>query len=228
MDATTEPMATGTVPLKRGDLTGWAAGTYIPRRGGRAARHYADGFSSALWAAKIMPDVGREWAYDLGRLVADLLPDGVTTVVNPPPSRQNRGWHLARGLAQGVVTILRGRGRAVRLGRELRWEKPAGEASKALMSQRGKGRGLGRVCIVDEEVAGECVAIVDDLTTTGCTAAVVAEALLAAGATVAGVYCLGATERTEARPAHERDHLQQRREIGALRRNARGGATRPA
>jgi len=40
------------VPIRRGDLRGLALETYIPRRG-RAARHYADSFSCALWLAKI-------------------------------------------------------------------------------------------------------------------------------------------------------------------------------
>ena len=200
-----------------------ACEVYIPRRGyGRAARHYADGFSSGLWTAKKLPEVGRVWAYDLARALADLVPD-CDVVCNPPPSRANRGWHLARALAEAVVSILQTRGGEVRLGRELRWADGHHEASKVIVHQGGKGRGLGREIILDEDLSGQRVAIVDDLVTSGATGACVAEALVGGGAEVVGLYCLGATERTELRPEPERDRIKQRAEIGSLRRKAREG-----
>jgi len=66
------------------------------------------------------------------------------------------------------------------------------------------------------------VAVVDDLFTSGITAAVTAEALEKAGAEVVGVYCLAMTERTENRPLEERQRLLRKRARRAARQTRQG------
>jgi len=66
--------------------------------------------------------------------------------------------------------------------------------------------------------------VVDDLFTTGITAALTAEALYRAGAEGVYLVTLGATERTEHRPAEERERIAWRAQVRRVRKGG-GGVT---
>jgi len=166
------------VTLKCGDLTGHALRVYIPSR--RKVRHYADAFSRALFLAKRLGQhCGAQLAWDLAGELVPLLPAGAELLATPPASRQ-RAWHLARELTVAV-------------------------AAKAGLAVAGPLRwAVGRQVECLEDLIGRRVVIVDDLWTTGITAAQTAAALREAGAEVLGVVTLALTEPTRARPANER------------------------
>ena len=209
----------GRIPIRRGELSGHATATYIPRRG-RGARHYADNFSVALWLCKLDPEKGAEWAHDFAGALVELVPEGTQIIATPPASRRRSaaGWYFARELGAGLARRL-----GIPLARPLRWERDVGEASKGIVHQAGKGRALGRRVVCDEDLTGLRVCLVDDLFTTGVTLQVCAEALKEAGAEwPPGMVTLGATERTEARPADERERIRER----ARRKRLRGGGVR--
>ena len=213
-----KPAGSGPIPIKRGELTGFAAATYVPRRG-RGARHYEDPFSWSLWICKVDPDLGRVWAFDHAKAVAELVPEGTELIACPPPGRRRsaRGWYLAEALAAAVARRL-----DLPLARPLRWIAEGAEASKDLARQGGKGRALARQAVCDEDLTGVTVCVVDDLFTTGITVEKTAEALREAGAVwPVGIATLGATERTETRPDDERDRIKQR----ARRKRARREVT---
>jgi len=91
------------------------------------------------------------------------------------------------------------------------------EASKHIKEQAGKGRALGRRVECLEDLSGQRVCVIDDLFTTGITAALTAEALSRNGAAQVTVACLAMTERTEKRPDHERELIK----LKAARRKAK-------
>lgn len=213
MPTTDEP-----IQIRRGDLRGLALCTYIPRRG-RAARHYADSFSCALWLAKVnipLPGdgagagevYGAQWAHQMARLV----PSDVTVIAYPPAGRKRiaAGHYLARTLAETVAADLDLPCIA------LEWLDSGSESSKAIVHHAGKGRALGRVARCDEDLTGDVVCLVDDLWTTGITGEVCAAALALAGAVGVTVVALASTEQTRDRPAEERDRLRERRTRRAL------------
>ena len=204
---------TGPFPLKRGDLEGQAAFTYIPTR--RGARHNADTFSRALFLAKKLRHCGEQLAHDLAGAVAELVPE-CDILVTPPPGRMSRarGWYFARELAVAVSSAT-----GIPLARPLRWAQEGAESSKHIKRQEGKGRALARRVECLEHMTGQRVCIVDDLFTTGITAQLTAEALRRNGAEEVIVACLAKTERTEHRPAHERARIKRR----AARRKAKKG-----
>jgi len=217
---THSPMSDGgPVEIKRGDLRGLALATYVPRRN-RGHRHYADAFSCALWLAKLNVSLpcgeGAGAAYSVvwGEQLAKLVPE-CDAIVFPPAGRTRtaRGWYLARALAVQVAAKL-----GVPCLGCLSWAAEAAEASKSIMYQTGKGRALGKRAVCSARLDGLRVCIIDDLFTTGITSARCAEALTGAGATVAGVYCLAATEATRDRPADERARIQARAEQRRARR----------
>jgi len=206
------------VKLKRGDLEGAALEVYVPAR--RGARHYADSFSHGLFLAKKLRHYGEQLAHDLSGELAALLPEGVTMIASPPPGRvsQARGWYFARELTVAVAQEASvARGKRIQIARPLRWLDEGQEAAKHVMSQAGQGRKLAREAECVEDLRGMRVAVVDDLFTSGCTAQVTAAALTAVGAEVVGVYTLGSTERTEHRPADERQRLLSKRAQRAAR-----------
>lgn len=216
-------MMTGPYRLSRGDLEGLAAAIYIPRKG-RADRHYADSFSSALHLAKSVPEVGMEWAADLSRGLVELVPEGTTLIATPPAGRRRvlRGWYLARELGACVARLT-----GLPLALPLRWgeEGEGAESSKAIQHQAGKGRALGRGAICDEDLTGQRLCLVDDLATTMITAELCAQALRIAGAESVFVVTLGITERTAWRPQAERDLLKAR--AGRKRAKQAGGGDPP-
>jgi hypothetical protein len=205
-------------------LEGAALEVYIPGR--RGARHYGDCFSRALALGKQLPDYGQQLAWDHAPLLAELVPGGCDAIACPPASRRRiaGGFYFARELAAAVVAVLTD-SRAVHLCRPLRWEveEIAGAgAAKEIMHQGGQGRKLARRAECVEDLTGRQVCLVDDLFTTGITAARCAEALVRAGAATVYLVTLGATERTEKRPAAERDLLKLRRAAKGARRNRTG------
>jgi len=217
------PTSDDPIAIRRGDLRGLALETYIPRRG-RAARHYADSFSCALWLAKVnipLPGdgagagevYGEQWAHQMARLV----PSDVTVIAYPPAGRKRvaAGHYLARTLAETVAQDLELPCIA------LAWLDSGSESSKAIVHAAGKGRALGRVAHCPEDVTGDVVCLVDDLWTTGITGEVCSAALALAGAVGVCVLALAATEDTRDRPAEERDRLQERRTRRALRHRDR-------
>lgn len=210
--------------IARGELEGFAAEVYIPRRG-RAARHYADAFSVALWIAKQAPETGERWAFDLAAALVPLVPAGTGLILTPPASRRRsaQGWYFARELGAGVARLL-----GVPLGRPLTWQSEGQEASKSIRHQAGKGRALGRQVLCDEELEGLRVCLVDDLFTTGITLQLCAAAVTAAGAPApVGIVTLGVTERTGWRPAEELEHGRARaRRASQATEEARQIATR--
>lgn len=200
--------------IARGELAGLAAEVYIPRRG-RAARHYADAFSVALWIAKQNAETGERWAFDLAAALVPLVPEGTDLILTPPASRRRsaQGWYFARELGAGVARLL-----GVPLGRPLTWQNEGQEASKSIRHQAGKGRALGRQVLCDEELAGARVCLVDDLFTTGITLQLCAAAVTAAGATApVGIVTLGVTERTTWRPAEELARVRMKAQVKQLR-----------
>ncbi len=214
-------------------LEGAALEVYIPAR--RGARHYADSFSCALALAKQLPDYGQQFAWDMARDLAALVPVECDAIACPPASRRRiaADFYFARELACAVVEYLTGdpsdgRGeRAVHLCRPLRWAREAivgAGAAKEIMHQGGQGRKLGREVECLENLTGRRVCVVDDMFTTGITAARCAEALLAVGAAEVCAVTLGATERTEHRPAEERERLRWRAEVRRVRKGG-GGVT---
>jgi len=207
-------------------LEGQALGTYIPRR--RGYRHWQDAFSCALCLAKQLPDLGLQLAWDQGKELAKLIPADVDLIAYPPASRARRaaGFYFAGELAVATVEYLTGHpatgegGRNVHLARPLRWQQEQIEgagAAKQIMHQGGQGRKLGRVVEVLEDLTGRRACIIDDLATTLATAAVTAEALYRAGAESVCVVTLAATERTEKRPAEERERVAWRAQAKRLR-----------
>jgi len=209
-------------------LEGEALEVYVPRR--RGARHYADAFSQALYLAKVCPDEGQQLAWDQAQALAAIIPAGVDVVTCPPASRKRMaaGFYFARELTVAVCEALTGDGaggRDVHLARPLRWQQEAilgAGAAKQIMHQGGQGRKLGRVVECLEDLTGREVVIVDDLFTTGATAAVTAEALIRAGASKVCVVAVGMTERTEHRPAEERELVKLRGEARAAKRHLTG------
>lgn len=199
--------------LKRGALEGWAAFTYIPTR--RGARHNADSFSRALFLAKKLRHYGEQFAWDMAGAVAALLPD-CDVLVTPPPGRVSRAlnWYFARELATAVSQLT-----GKPLLRPLRWAQEGQESSKQIKTQDGKGRALGRLVECLDDLAGQSVCVIDDLFTTGITAALTAEALMRNGAEGVTVTCLARTERTEHRPEPERAQIR----LKAARRKLRKG-----
>lgn len=204
-------------------LQGEALRTYIPRR--RGARHAADVFSVALYLAKFLPGEGGQLAWDVAEDLAELVPVGCDAVACPPAGvrRGLRGFYFARELAAAVAQE-----RGLRLLRPLRWAAEEIEgASKAshIRTQAGQGRKLARVAECLDDVTGQRVCLVDDLWTTGATAAACAEALYRAGAAAVDVVCLALTERTEDRPEGERERLQWRAEVRRARKRAMAAIT---
>jgi len=175
-------------------VEGLAGALYRPARRGKAA-HYADSFSRALWLAKKLRPFGERLAWESAEtLLKPLVPDGFTCVACPPPTKNRRtGWYLARELAAALASVC-----GLRLLRPLLWARP-GEASKELVTHKGKGRALRRRVICEERLDGERVILCDDLWTTGMTAQRCVEALLAAGAEEVFVITLGVTEGSKAR-----------------------------
>ena len=209
-------VATGqqAIPIRRGDLSGFAAAVYIPRRG-RGARHYGDSFSVGFWIAKLDPELGAEWAFDYAGALVGLVPEGTQLIATPPASRRRSaaGWYFARELGGGLARRL-----GVPLARPLQWADEGHESSKDVVHQGGKGRALGRVVVCDEDLAGLRVCLVDDLWTTGITLQLCAEALRRAGAAwPPGVVTLAKCEATRDRPQWERERMDARRELRALR-----------
>ena len=214
------------VRIWRGDLEGFAAEVYIPRRG-RGARHFADALSVALWLAKVnvpLPADGRgagevygpEWA----RALVPLVPAGVEVVTCPPRRRAKVGlFYLAETLARGVAEAL-----GVPFVDCLRWAQEGGEASKGIVHQGGKGRALGRRVTCETDLTGKRVCLVDDLFTTGLTVELCAGALRMAGALAVGIVALAKTERTEWRPPEELVRGQARVMARRYRREAFGGS----
>lgn len=205
-------------------LEGEALEVYIPRR--RGARHYADAFSQALYLAKICPDEGQQLAWDLAHSLAAITPAEVDLLTCPPASRKRMaaGFYLARELTVAVCDALTD-SREVHVARPLRWQQEniiGAGAAKQIMYQGGQGRKLGRVVECLEDLRGRVVVIVDDLFTTGATAAVTAEALIRAGASKVCLATVGATERTEHRPADERERVKWRGEVRAAKRHLTG------
>lgn len=207
-------VATGrSLPLKRGDLEGRAAFSYIPT--GRGARHNADTFSRALFLAKKLRHYGEQFAWDQAAALVELVPE-CDVLAAPPPGRisRARAWYFARELAAALSQLT-----GIPLARPLRWEQEGAEASKHIKEQAGKGRALGRRVECLEDMTGQRVCIIDDLFTTGITAQLTAEALCRNGAKEVTVACLGRTERTERRPDRERKLIK----LKATRRKARKG-----
>lgn len=203
-------------------LEGAALEVYIPRR--RGARHWQDSFSMALALAKQIPDQGAQLAWDQGPLLAELVPVECDTIACPPASRKRMAadFYFARELACAVVDTLTD-SREAHLARPLRWRQEQIEgagAAKQIMHQGGQGRKLGRQAECLEDLTGRRVCIIDDLFTTGITAALTAEALYQAGAAEVRLVTLGATERTEHRPQEERELLLLRRQARSARQNA--------
>lgn len=191
-------------PIRRGDCTGRALLTYIPRR--RGPRHFQDGPSQALTLAKLLPTAGEHFAEDMGRLLTRIAPAGCTLVTCPPPSsrRSRRGWYFAAALAQVVAQQL-----GLPYMRVLRWTREGREDSKAIVYQRGKGRALDRDVRSDWGLGGERVLLIDDGWTTGITSWLCRNALLAAGAAEVQLRVLFRTELTRDRPAQERARLKR-------------------
>lgn len=188
--------------------------TYIPRR--RKSRHYADAFSRALLVAKDLPEFGGQWCHDVAPALARIVPAEVDLLVCPPSSRASSGrFYLARELTVAVGSIL-----GVEIGRPVRWAQRSGEAAKAVRYQHGHGRKLGRAVEIMQGVTGRRVCIIDDLCTTGITAALTAEALVENGAEEVSARTLARTERTEDRPDCERRLVAVR---GRIREMKRGG-----
>lgn len=209
-------------------LEGAALEVYIPAR--RGARHWGDSFSCALALAKQLPDYGQQFAWDMAGDLAALVPVECDAIACPPASRRRiaAAFYFARELACAVVEMLTGDPahngagrREVHLCRPLRWAREeivGAGAAKEIMHQGGQGRKLGREAECLEVLAGRRVCLVDDLFTTGITAALTAEALYRAGAEGVHVVTLGATERTEDRPAEERERVGWRAEVRRARK----------
>jgi hypothetical protein len=191
--------------------------TYIPRR--RKARHYADSFSRALLMAKDLPHLGEQFAHDVAPALAEIMPEGVDLLVCPPSSRTSSGrFYFARELTVAVAGII-----GAEIGRPLRWAQASGEAAKAIRYQGGHGRKLGRRVEILQDVAGRRVCIIDDLATSGITAALTVEALVEAGAKEVFARTLARTERTEDRPDAERALVATRGRIREYKREGRRG-----
>lgn len=171
-------------------IEGRAAGIYVPVRRGRAA-HFADSFSRSLWLAKKLPDFGAAFAWRCAEeLILPILPAGFSHVASPPQGRPGLGrYYLARELAVAVATLA-----GLRLCEPLYWAGWREEASKDLVHHRGKGRALGRKVECAERLDGARVLLIDDLWTTGITAAQCAEALRQAGAAEVYVVTLAVTQ----------------------------------
>lgn len=200
-------------------LEGRALRVYVPSR--RGARHYADSFSTALALAKTLPDYGQQLAWDHAPLLVPLIPAECDAIACPPASRKRQAadFYFARELTAAVVETLT-ETRDVHLCRPLRWQQEhiAGAgAAKEIMHQGGQGRKLGRRAECLEDMTGRQVCLIDDLFTSGITAARCAEALLSAGAATVYLVTLGATERTESRPQAERDRIKWRAQVRRLR-----------
>lgn len=196
-------------------LTILSALTYIPRR--RGGRHYADSFSRALLLAKDLPTQGEQFAHDVAPALAEIMPEGVDLLVCPPSSRSSSGrWYFARELTVAVAGII-----GAEIGRPLRWAEASGEAAKSIRFQGGHGRKLGRAVEIMQEVRTRRVCVVDDLCTSGITAALTVEALVEAGAGEVAVRTLARTERTEDRPDRERRIVAARGEVREIKRRAR-------
>lgn len=197
-----------------GDLMIVSALGYVPRR--RGARHYADAFSRALVIAKDGAHFGGQFAHDQAPALAEIVP-ACDLLCCPPSSRASSGrFYLARELTVAVGRLL-----GVPIARPLRWAQATGEAAKAIRYQGGQGRKLGRRVEVLEDVTGLRVCVIDDLCTTGMTAAAVVEALIEAGAAEVFVRTLARTERTEDRPAAERAMVAARGQLRECKRRAR-------
>jgi len=213
-DTPQQPTPTA-LPLKRGTLSGWAAHSYVPSRRGR--RHIEHGLSRALLIAKKSMEFGGALVWDLAPELVEIIPEGVTLLVTPPPGKYSeaRQWNFARELGIACATLS-----GIPLAPPMRWSKhgPDGSA-KAAVSHRGKARTLGRVAeITGPRLDGQRCAVIDDLFTTGITCEQTAAACIAAGAAeVVGAFTLMRTERTEDRPAEERRRLALKRRQRAAR-----------
>jgi predicted amidophosphoribosyltransferase len=181
--------------------------TYIPLK--RGARHCADVFSQALSLAKMRRDLGEQFAHDVAGDLAALVPENTELIATPPAGRHSsaRGWYFTRELSIAVAQVAQ-----VGLCRPLRWAVTGADSmGKAIGSQAGHGRKLGRLAECVEDLAGRRVCIIDDVCTTGITITQAVEALRTVGAEVVGTVALARTERTEDRPENERARLKQRR-----------------
>jgi predicted amidophosphoribosyltransferase len=193
------------LPVRRGDVTFYAALSYVPRN--RGAGHYADNLSRCLWLSKSLPDYGREWArVHWVPLMVHLVPEGTDLLVCPSQSRrrQARGYYFAAELTAALSETT-----GILWAAPLTWETEGAEAAKEVRHQRGHGRKLGRRVRCEDGLAGRRVCVVDDLLTTGLTMLACREAVLQAGAASCEGIALFRTVRTEADPVR-RDRLRQR------------------
>ncbi len=198
----------GPFVIRRGEWEGVALLTYVPFR--RGHRHFESTVSRALTLAKLLPTYGAEWAADMAGMLVEIAPEGCDLVTCPPASRRRsqRGWYFAERLARET---------AGRLGLPfeccLAWIDEGTEAAKGVRHQAGQGRKLARQVECDTDLSGRRVLLVDDGWTTGITADLCREALLSKGAEEVNLRTLFATERTEHRPADERDRIKRRAEL---------------
>jgi len=200
------------LPVRRGDVTFWAALSYVPRN--RGAGQFADNVSRCLWLSKSLPEHGARWAREhWAGLMRHLTPEGTDLLVCPPQSRRRaaRGYYFAAELTAALSELT-----GLPWAAPLTWETEGQEDAKEVRHQRAQGRKLGRRVRCEEDLAGLRVCLVDDQPTTGLTMLACREACLEAGAASVQGIALFRTVRTSDDPLR-RDRLKQR---AALRREA--------
>lgn len=144
---------------------------------------------AARWlAARLAGLYGCDFSAAYGTIAPDPPALPPADVILPAPASHRRSWDHAARLAQRL-----GRALDVPAVRGVLAKRPGARPQSGLSGQERRRNARGSVRVVRPElVEGRRVLLVDDVVTTGGTAADCARALLAAGAVSVGLVCLAA------------------------------------
>lgn len=130
-----------------------------------------------------------------GAVGGDCLPFVLVPVPSAPATRRARGHDPVGAMAATAAGYLRATGLRVEVRALLRQGRPVADQSgldvDARRANLSGALGVRRPALV----RGRRVVVVDDIVTTGATAAEAARALIQAGAVVTGIACVAATVR---------------------------------